>query len=226
MMIQAENVSKTFTGPHGSLKVLTNVSFEVPAGGHLGIVGPKGSGKSTLLNMIGGLVHPDAGKVRRYGTVSWVTGRMRYERRMTVTQNLRFLSRVLGYKDFDAVYDVIREVTGFTRQMKMPYDALSEAEKKFLNFATSLAFDFDIMLFDGAPYGPPEVKDRVEPLIEKKLEQTMAVTTASMIKELSDKYTHILVLADQGAELYDDRKQAVKALARANARERKRQASK
>ncbi|MCJ9428722.1 ATP-binding cassette domain-containing protein [Kordiimonas marina] len=218
MMITATDVSKRFLGPHGAKQVLTNVSFEMPEGGHLGIVGPAGSGKSTVLNMIGGLVYPDAGKIKRNGTVSWITGRMRFERTMTVTQNLRFLGRILGYKDFDDMYARVQDVTGFTTQMKATFEQLDEPEKKLLNFATSLVFDFDIMLFDGAPYGGPEVKDRIEPLINKKLEHSMAVMTAATVKDLSDIYTHILVLADQGAELYDDRKEASKAMKKALAK--------
>ena len=43
--------------------VLDNVSFELPAGGTLGIVGRTGAGKSTLLEFIPRLLDPDTGRV-------------------------------------------------------------------------------------------------------------------------------------------------------------------
>ena len=47
----------------GGLTVLTNVSFEVPAGRIIGLIGPNGSGKSTLFNIINGFLDPRIGRV-------------------------------------------------------------------------------------------------------------------------------------------------------------------
>lgn len=45
----------------GDLVVLDDVSFEVAAGGCLGLIGPTGCGKSSVLRILAGLLHPDAG---------------------------------------------------------------------------------------------------------------------------------------------------------------------
>lgn len=42
---------------------LKNISFEIPAGSSLALVGPTGSGKSTLVDLIVGLIPPDNGTV-------------------------------------------------------------------------------------------------------------------------------------------------------------------
>ncbi len=52
----------------GGLNVLTNVSFEVPAGKIVGLIGPNGSGKSTLFNIINGFLVPRTGRVSLDGT--------------------------------------------------------------------------------------------------------------------------------------------------------------
>ncbi|WP_296519591.1 ABC transporter ATP-binding protein [Rhodoplanes sp.] len=71
------HVSKHFFRDDGSsLEVLRDVSFDVPAGSVVSILGPSGSGKSTLLNMAAGLLAPDQGKVlvlghETTGAVDW-----------------------------------------------------------------------------------------------------------------------------------------------------------
>ncbi|RAI35193.1 ABC transporter ATP-binding protein [Rhodoplanes serenus] len=71
------HVGKRFGRADGtSLEVLRDVSFDVPAGSVVSILGPSGSGKSTLLNMAAGLLTPDEGRVlvlghETSGTVDW-----------------------------------------------------------------------------------------------------------------------------------------------------------
>lgn len=47
--------------------VLTNISFDIPAGNFIALMGPSGSGKSTLLNLIAGIDKPDSGSLRVNG---------------------------------------------------------------------------------------------------------------------------------------------------------------
>jgi ABC-type nitrate/sulfonate/bicarbonate transport system ATPase subunit len=62
--ISFQDVSKHFPAADGGeLEVLRGVSFELPVGDIVAIVGPSGSGKSTLLNMAAGLIFPDRGRV-------------------------------------------------------------------------------------------------------------------------------------------------------------------
>ena len=68
--VEFRDVSFSYDGS----AVLRNVSFTVPAGGSLAVVGPTGAGKSTLVNLVPRLFDPDAGEVlidgvpvRRYG---------------------------------------------------------------------------------------------------------------------------------------------------------------
>jgi ABC-type branched-subunit amino acid transport system ATPase component len=53
----------------GGLTVLRSVSFAVPDGGLVGLIGPNGSGKTTLFNIISGYITPEAGAVAYRGRV-------------------------------------------------------------------------------------------------------------------------------------------------------------
>lgn len=46
---------------------LSNISFEVPQGTIVGLIGENGAGKSTTLNAILGLIHKDAGEISIFG---------------------------------------------------------------------------------------------------------------------------------------------------------------
>jgi len=62
-VLHIDNVSKVYNTAAGKVIALRNVSFTVPEGQFVSIVGPSGSGKSTLLNMIGALDKPTKGHV-------------------------------------------------------------------------------------------------------------------------------------------------------------------
>jgi putative ABC transport system ATP-binding protein len=66
-MIAAENVSKIYRAGKIDVPALTNVSFTVPPGQFVSIVGPSGSGKSTLFYILGGLTRATSGNV-------WIDG--------------------------------------------------------------------------------------------------------------------------------------------------------
>lgn len=57
--LRVEGISKSF----GDRRVLTDISFSVPADSRVGLIGENGSGKSTLLRIIAGHTQPDTGSV-------------------------------------------------------------------------------------------------------------------------------------------------------------------
>lgn len=61
-------ISKTYTRGDTEVSVLRNLSFVIPAGTFLAIMGPSGSGKSTLLNLMAGIDRPSSGSVMVAGT--------------------------------------------------------------------------------------------------------------------------------------------------------------
>jgi putative ABC transport system ATP-binding protein len=66
-IIEAKNVTKIYHAGKLEVPALRDVSFVVPSGQFVSIVGPSGSGKSTLFYILGGLTRTTSGSV-------WIDG--------------------------------------------------------------------------------------------------------------------------------------------------------
>lgn len=84
--MDVEGVSISF----GARRVLRSVSFSLPAGRSLAIMGASGSGKSTLLSIISGTVKADSGHVRGidHDRIEWVLQSAPVLARRTALENV------------------------------------------------------------------------------------------------------------------------------------------
>lgn len=62
-LIEAVDVTKTFTTAAGELPVLKGISMSVMPGEMVGIIGASGAGKSTLMHILGALDKPSSGSI-------------------------------------------------------------------------------------------------------------------------------------------------------------------
>ncbi len=62
-LLEVKSICKTYDSGETAVQALKNVSFSVPKGEFVAVIGESGSGKSTLLNMLGALDTPTEGKV-------------------------------------------------------------------------------------------------------------------------------------------------------------------
>jgi lipoprotein-releasing system ATP-binding protein len=76
-VVRALGLRKGFGPGAARIEVLRDVALEVAPGELVAVAGSSGSGKSTLLHVLGGLMHPDAGRVEIDGAPVYETSEAR-----------------------------------------------------------------------------------------------------------------------------------------------------
>ncbi|WP_299159579.1 ABC transporter ATP-binding protein [Accumulibacter sp.] len=149
-MIVIDDVHKRYRTEHGVGKwVLKGISLTIPTKVSVGLIGANGAGKSTLLRIIGGVDQPTKGRVKRLCRVSWPMGRGGFEGTLTGRQNAKFVCRVHGHEnDIPERFAYIQDFAGLGSAFDEPVSTYSSGMRARLQFALSLAFDFDIYISD------------------------------------------------------------------------------
>ncbi|MET3648614.1 ABC transporter ATP-binding protein [Phyllobacterium ifriqiyense] len=132
---------------------LKNVSFEVPKGETIGIVGRNGSGKSTLLQIIAGTLTPTGGSVSSNGRVAALlelgSG---FNSDFTGKENVFLNASLLGLtqEEIENRYDSIAAFADIGRFIDQPVKTYSSGMLVRLAFAVQAQIDPDILIVDEA----------------------------------------------------------------------------
>ena len=132
-------------------QAIRNVSFNVPKGNILGIVGKNGSGKSTMLNAIAGIFAPDSGTIDLKGnSVSLLLIGVGFQRELTGRENIILSGMLLGFSE-KAVRERMEEIIEFSELGKFidaPVRTYSSGMYSKLAFSITAILETDIMLID------------------------------------------------------------------------------
>jgi capsular polysaccharide transport system ATP-binding protein len=150
-MIIVDDVHKRYRTERGPGRwVLQGASFTIPKNVSVGLVGRNGAGKSTLLRLVGGIDTPTRGRVERHCNVSWPMGfGGGLQGSLTGRQNAKFVCRIHGREEDMA--DRIAFMQDFAEigaSFDEPVKTYSSGMKSRLQFAMSLAFDFEVYISD------------------------------------------------------------------------------
>jgi capsular polysaccharide transport system ATP-binding protein len=150
VILSVEHVSKAYRTRQGRHKVLSDVSFTLERGCHLGILGRNGAGKSTLIRLIAGAERPTSGVIRRGMKVSWpLAFGGAFQVHLTGLDNLKFVCRIYGV-DYRPLIAFVEQFTELGEYFHEPVMHYSHGMLTRLAFALSMAIEFDCFLIDEA----------------------------------------------------------------------------
>jgi ABC-type polysaccharide/polyol phosphate transport system ATPase subunit len=135
------------------VEALKHVSFEVPHGQVLGVVGANGAGKSTLMRTMAGILPPSEGRVEVDGRVSTLLALgVGFNRKLTGRENviLGGLAAGLSRGQLAEKYEEIVAFAELEDFMDMPMRTYSSGMYGRLGFSVAVNMDPDILLIDEA----------------------------------------------------------------------------
>ena len=138
---------------HSDFVALRDVSFELPHGRTLGVVGDNGAGKSTLLQLIAGTMTPTSGIIERDGSVLGLLELgVGFHAEFTGRQNVFLYGDVLGLprRLLQARFDEIVAFAELESFIDQPLKTYSTGMRMRLAFALIASLDPDLLIVDEA----------------------------------------------------------------------------
>ena len=197
-ILKIENLSKIYGEGENQVKALDNVSFSVPKGQFVAIIGPSGSGKSTLLHILGGVDRPTSGKVYLDGQDVYAQNEDQlaiFRRRqvgliyqfynlipvLNITENITLPVLMDGKKVDKAYLDELVDLLSLKGREKHLPNELSGGQQQRVSIGRALINNPAVMLAD-EPTGNLDSKNSHEilellKLSHKKYGQTLIVIT-------------------------------------------------
>ncbi len=190
--IRFSQVSKTYTGPRGTLRALDGVSFDIEAGEFFGLLGPNGAGKTTLISILAGLARASGGSVQVMGydvvadyaaarkALGIVPQELVFDPFFSVREALRFQSGYFGVKGNDAWIDELLTELGLADKARANMRQLSGGMKRRVLMALALVHRPPVIVLDEPTAGVDvELRQTLWQFIARlnKQGQTVLLTT-------------------------------------------------
>lgn len=207
-MLEVSGLSKRYD----KVTALDNVSFSLPKGKIVGLLGPNGSGKTTMIKIAAGLLTPNSGRVLIDGmpvgaatkaVVSYLPDRQFLQDRMRVGDALDY------YADFFKDFDRMRAVE-MLKRLNVPADrgmkALSKGTREKLQLVLAMARRARLYLLD-EPIGgvDPATRDYIlETIIGNYDRESTLLISTHLIADVEKVLDAFVFLKEGKVVMHDD----------------------
>jgi lipopolysaccharide transport system ATP-binding protein len=137
--------------PSEEMWALNDVSFDIPHGEIVGLLGRNGAGKSTLLKILSRITEPTAGEARLSGRIgSLIEVGTGFQPELTGRENIFLNGAILGMRRHEIAkrFDEIVDFSGVEKFLDTPVKHYSSGMYVRLAFAVAAHLDTDILLVD------------------------------------------------------------------------------
>jgi branched-chain amino acid transport system ATP-binding protein len=208
---------------YGETVVLDGVSFEMPAGGTLAVLGRNGVGKTTLLTTLMGITTRHAGTIHLgdrsietspvYRRAQYGLGYVPQEREiftsLTVEENIA-VSQLPGGWSIEKVYDLFPRLKERRRNTG---NRLSGGEQQMLAMARALAGGPKVLLLDEPLEGlaPIVIEALFDALIKIRDESGLTIILIEQKAELALAFANDCIVIDRGKIVHSGPSEKLKA---------------
>ncbi|ACI99921.1 ABC transporter ATP-binding protein [Rhodospirillum centenum] len=174
--IRVEGLTKRF----GSVVAVDSISFEVPSGRTVALLGGNGAGKTTTLSVLLGLLLPTSGRVEVLGRDMLreryrVLPRMNFSspyvdlpHRLTVEENLTVYAHLYGLTGYRRRIHALAEDLDLTRLLNRSSGGLSAGQKTRVALAKALLNEPEVLLLDEPTASlDPDTADWIRTYLER-----------------------------------------------------------
>ena len=213
-MITVEHLSKEF----GTIRAVDDVSFRVPRGATIGLLGPNGSGKTTIMRVLTGFFPPTAGHVAVAGIdvsddpvaarakVGYLPESVVLYPDMRVGQFLEFCADVRhlrGARRRARLAAVLHDC-GLARVHHRLIGKLSKGYRQRVGLAQALLHEPEVLILDEPTVGlDPRQIIEIRSLIRSLRGQTTVLLSTHILPEVATTCDRVLIL-DQGRVVAED----------------------
>jgi ABC-2 type transport system ATP-binding protein len=212
-LIEVEKLFRWFDG----VKAVNGVSFTLPAGQVVGLIGANGAGKTTTMRLLATLDIPDGGTVRLGGIdivehpnevrrrIGWMPDHFVAYKDTTIRDYLDFFGRAHGLHGADLHHRVteVAEFTDLTSLMTRPMDKLSKGQTQRLCLARTLLNDPEFLLLDEPAAGlDPKARLEFKNLVRVLRERGKTILISSHILSELGEMCDTLLFMDRGAVMH------------------------
>lgn len=198
LAVEFDRVLKRF----GENLALNDVSFQVPEGATVGLLGPNGSGKTTTIRLLLNLFYADRGTIRVLGQTPSraVSDRIGYlpeerglYRSMRVEEHLLYYARLKGAKPTERQLTHWLDLLDVARYRKAPISSLSKGTAQKVQFIGTVLHDPDLVILD-------EPFSGLDPVSREHLAE--AIRTLSKQRKTLLLSTHDMAAAEQMCDTF------------------------
>jgi ABC-2 type transport system ATP-binding protein len=206
-VISAKHVTKLY----GDFVAVEDFSFKVAPGEVRGLVGPNGAGKTTTLRSLAGIIRPTRGTIEISGIdmaldpvaakrlISFVPDEPQLFEYLTVTEHLRFITRLYGVPDAEArIEPLLTELELLDKRDVLPGE-LSRGMKQKLAIACALLHEPKALMLDEPLTGlDPAGIRKMKNTIKSRAAAGTAVILSSHLLDLVEELCTSLMVIHKG----------------------------